>query len=470
MPPVFDLVEVMSRRRHTGIRTRPRTAFGKVRTTVERSLVRVPATRLLRGHRYRVSPGRIWTRERGLALALLAVVGPGVLAGLSDDDPAGITTYSILGADFGYRLLWTLLVSTAALVLFHDLTVRLGIATGKGLVSVIRMRYGAKAGFSSAGFLIIANLGTTAAEMAGIAAGLEIGGVSRYVSVPVAAAAVTTLVLAGTFHRVELVLLVISSVFITYIASGILAHPQWGQAARGLVVPDLPFQRHAILVATATLGTTLAPWGLAFIQSYAVDKKLRPSDWKFERIDVVVGAVATGVIGVFVVVACAETLYRSHTHINDASDAAVALTPLAGHLASTLFAVGLVGAGLLAAAILPLSTSYSVSEAFGKEGRVDGNLRTEPIFFSTYIAMTVVAAAIVLIPGAPLVPILFLTQAVNAVMLLPLLAMIAYLTRDPELMGELRIGTVSAYAAWVTTALITITVVALGLVTLLPGH
>jgi NRAMP (natural resistance-associated macrophage protein)-like metal ion transporter len=460
----------MHRCRRTGIGTRPRTAFGKLRTTVERSLVRVPATRLLDGHRYRVSPGRIWTRERGLGLALLAVVGPGVLAGLSDDDPAGITTYSILGADFGYKLLWTLLVSTAALVLFHDLTVRLGIATGKGLVSVIRMRYGAKAGFSSAGFLILANLGTTAAEMAGIAAGLQIGGVSRYVSVPVAAAAVTTLVLAGTFHRVELVLLVISSIFVTYIASGILAHPHWGQAARGLVVPELPFQRHAILVATATLGTTLAPWGLAFIQSYAVDKKLKPSDWKFERIDVVAGAVATGVIGFFVVVACAETLYRSHTHINDASDAAVALTPLAGHLASTLFAVGLVGAGLLAAAILPLSTSYSVSEAFGKEGRVDGNLRTEPIFFVTYIAMTAVAAAIVLIPRAPLVPILFLTQAVNAVMLLPLLAMIAYLTRDPELMGELRIGTVSAYAAWTTTALITVTVVALGVVSLLPGH
>jgi NRAMP (natural resistance-associated macrophage protein)-like metal ion transporter len=460
----------MHRCRRTGIGTRPRTAFGKLRTTVERSLVRVPATRLLDGHRYRVSPGRIWTRERGLGLALLAVVGPGVLAGLSDDDPAGITTYSILGADFGYKLLWTLFVSTAALVLFHDLTVRLGIATGKGLVSVIRMRYGAKAGFSSAGFLILANLGTTAAEMAGIAAGLQIGGVSRYVSVPVAAAAVTTLVLAGTFHRVELVLLVISSVFVTYIASGILAHPHWGQAARGLVVPELPFQRHAILVATATLGTTLAPWGLAFIQSYAVDKKLKPSDWKFERIDVVVGAVATGVIGVFVVVACAETLYRNHTHINDASDAAVALTPLAGHLASTLFAVGLVGAGLLAAAILPLSTSYSVSEAFGKEGRVDGNLRTEPIFFSAYIAMITVAAAIVLIPGAPLVPILFLTQAVNAIMLLPLLAMIAYLTRDPELMGELRIGAVSAYAAWTTTALITVTVVALGVVSLLPGH
>ena len=276
-----------------------------------------------------------------------------MLAGLSDDDPAGITTYSILGADFGYRLLWTLLISTAALVLFHDLAVRLGIATGKGLVAVIRLRYGVKAGGSSAGFLVVANLGTTAAEMAGIAAGLEIGGVSRYVSVPLATVAVTTLVLVGSFHRVEIVLLVVSSVFLTYIASGILAHPHWGQAARGLVVPDLPFERHAILVATATLGTTLAPWGLAFVQSYGVDKKLKPSDWKFERIDVVGGAIATGVIGFFVVVACAETLYRNHTHINDASDAAVALAPLAGHLASTLFAVGLVGAGLLAAAILP---------------------------------------------------------------------------------------------------------------------
>ncbi|HEY8647354.1 MAG TPA: divalent metal cation transporter [Gaiellaceae bacterium] len=421
-------------------------------------------------HRYHVRPGRLWTRERGLLLALLAVVGPGVLAGLSDDDPAGITTYSILGADFGYRLLWTLLISTAALVLFHGLAVRLGVATGKGLVSVIRMRYGAKAGFSSAGFLIVANLGTTAAEMAGIAAGLEIGGVSRYVSVPLAAVAVTTLVLAGSFHRVEIVLLVVSSVFVTYIASGILAHPHWGEAARGLVVPELPFQRHAILVATATLGTTLAPWGLAFIQSYAVDKKLKPSDWRFERIDVAVGAVATGVIGFFVVVACAETLYRSHTHINDASNAAVALTPLAGHLASTLFAVGLVGAGLLAAAILPLSTSYSVAEACGKEGRVDGNLRTDPIFFSTYIAMTVAAAAIVLIPGAPLVPILFLTQALNAVMLLPFLAMIVHLTRDASIMGELKIGAVSACAAWATTALIAFTVAALAVVSVLPGH
>ncbi len=371
------------------------------------------ASRRQHGHRSLVRPGRLWTRERGTVLALMAVVGPGLLAGLSDDDPAGITTYSILGADFGYRLLWTLLASTMALILFYNLVVRLGIATGQGLVGVIRQRYGTRAGFGSAAFLVVANLGTTAAEMAGIAAGLEIAGVSRYVSVPIAAASVTALVLAGTFHRVEIVLLVLSSVFVTYIASGLLAHPHWGQAARGLVVPGLPLRRHAILVATATLGTTLAPWGLAFIQSYAVDKKLKPRDWKFERIDVVVGAIATGIIGFFVVVACAETLYRNHRHIKDASNAAVALAPLAGHLASTLFAVGLVGAGLLAAAILPLSTAYSVAESFGKEGRIDGNLRSEPIFFATFISMTAVAAAIVLIPGAPLVAILFLTQAVT---------------------------------------------------------
>src|SRR6185437_12279209 len=191
---------------------------------------------------------------------------------------------------------------------------------------------------------------------------------------------------------------------------------------------------------------------LAFIQSYAVDKRLKPRDWRFERIDVIVGAVATGVIGFFVVVACAETLYRTHTHIDDASNAAVALAPLAGHLASTLFAVGLVGAGLLAAAILPLSTSYSVSEAFGKAGRIDGTLRTDPIFYLTYIAMIAIASAIVLVPGAPLVRILFLTQALNAVMLLPFLAMIAHLSRDAQLMGELRIGATSAYAAWATTA------------------
>ncbi len=209
-------------------------------------------------------------------VAFAAVVGPGVLAGLSDDDPAGITTYSILGADFGYRLLWVLLLSTVALIVFHELGARMGCVTGRGLAGLIRDRYGHRAAASAAAVLLVANVGTTCAEFAGIAAASELAGVSRYASVPVAAILVSTLVVRGGFKRVEHVLLLLATVFVTYFASGVLAHPHWGAAARGLVVPALPLQRHALLVATATVGTTLAPWGLAFIQSYAVDKRVGP--------------------------------------------------------------------------------------------------------------------------------------------------------------------------------------------------
>jgi Mn2+/Fe2+ NRAMP family transporter len=232
------------------------------------------------------------------------------------------------------------------------------------------------------------------------------------------------------------------------------------------VIPNLPSDRHAVLVATATLGTTLAPWGLAFIQSYAVDKKLKPADWHLARLDIGIGSVLTGVIGLFVVIACAETLFKAHHHIKDARDAAVALAPLAGHLASTLFAIGLVGAGLLAAAILPLSTAYSVMEASGREGNLDATLRAEPLFYGTFVGVTAFAAAIVMFPGAPLVPILFLTQALNAVMLLPLLAMIIHLSRDAETMGELTIGRDATALAWATFGLIAAAVVALGIFSL----
>ena len=402
------------------------------------------------------------TRERGAVFALLAIVGPGLLAGLSDDDPAGITTYSILGADFGYKLLWVLLVSTGALILFYDLTVRMGIATGKGLVAVIRTRYGRWPGWLSAAFLVVANLGTTAAELAGIAAGLQIAGVPLDVSVPIAAVTVSVLVLAGSFRRVEHVLLALSAVFVTYIASGLLSHPHWGRVGKGLVVPNLPTNRHAILIATATLGTTLAPWGLAFIQSYTADKQLKPRDWHLARLDIVTGAVLTGIIGVFVVIACAETLYKTHHHIKTAKDAAVALAPLAGHLASTLFAIGLVGAGMLAAAILPLATAYSVAESCGHAGKLDGKLKNEPIFYGTFLGVTATAAILVMIPGAPLISILFLTQALNAVMLLPLLAMIIHLCRDRKMMGSLTIGRTATALSWTAFAMIATAIGALG--------
>ncbi|MGZ6672604.1 MAG: NRAMP family divalent metal transporter [Solirubrobacteraceae bacterium] len=375
--------------------------------------------------------------RRGSApLALLAVLGPGLLAGLSDDDPAGITTYSILGADYGYRLLWVLLLATGALILFHELGARMGVVTGQGLVGLIRQRYGVRIAAWGLLALVVANVGTMCAEFAGVAAALELAGLTRYVSVPVAGLAVSLLVLRGTFRRVEHVLLALSAVFVAYIVSGLLAHPDWGATAHGLLVPGLPGTRAAVLTATATIGTTLAPWGLAFIQSYAVDKRLTPADLRLERLDVVIGAVMTGVIGLFVVVACAATLHVQGRSIHDARDAAAALAPLAGGLASTLFAAGLLGAALLAAAILPLSTAYSFSEAFGYEAGLDDTFAQARVFYLSFGAVVVVAAAFVLVPGAPLVPILFLSQALNAVLLLPLLVLARGIARDRTVMGE----------------------------------
>src|SRR3954468_22946316 len=272
-------------------------------------------------------------------LAFAVVLGPGVLAGLSDDDPAGITTYSILGARYGYQLLWVLAISTLALIVFHELGARMGVVTGKGLMTLVRERHGQPATAVVLTALVVANLGTTCAEFAGVAAGMELAGVTRYVSVPVAAVAVSLLVLRGSFHRIEHVLLALSAVFAGYIVSGLLAKPDWGATARGLGGPHIPLTRTAALTAVACVGTTLAPWGLTFIQSYAVDKRLKPKDLGYERVDVVTGAVMTGVIGFFVIVACAATLHEQGVHIDTAGDAAAALEPLAGAAAGDLFAL-----------------------------------------------------------------------------------------------------------------------------------
>jgi Mn2+/Fe2+ NRAMP family transporter len=370
------------------------------------------------------------------ALAVFAAVaGPGLIAGLSDDDPAGITTYSILGADYGYQLLWVLTLSTVALIAFHELGARMGIRTGRGLMLLIRDRFGLRVAMLALVALVVANVGTTCAELAGVAASLELVSVPPWISVPIAAVGVTVVVVFETFSRLEHVLLALSTVFIAYIGAGLLAHPDWSAVAHGLVVPSVPLERHAALVVTATVGTTLAPWGLAFIQSYAVDKRLSKRDLPVERIDVIGGSVATGVIGAFVVIACAATLYPQGISIEDASDAAKALEPLAGSASTALFGIGLLGAGLLAAAIVPLSTSYSVSEAFGREPHLDERPRQDPLFYGTFCVVMAVAALIVMIPGAPLVDILFLTQALNAILLIPLLALMLVLARDRELMG-----------------------------------
>lgn len=428
-------------------------------------------------HRAHRTPGRHthWRLARrrplllggGTAAALLAVVGPGLLAGLSDDDPAGITTYSILGAKYGYELLWVLALSTVALIVFHELGVRLGIVTGKGLLTLVRERYGQRAAAVVLTALVLANTGTLCAEFAGVAAGMDLlGGMNRYLSVPLAAIGVSALVLRENFRHVEHFLLALSSVFVAYVISGLLAHPDWGAAAEGLVVPNLPLTRDALLVAVATVGTTLAPWGLAFIQSYAVDKRLRVKDLRYERIDVVVGAVLTGVIGLFVVVACAATLHPAGIEIDEARDAAQALEPLAGSLAATLFGLGFLGAALLAAAIVPLSTAYSISETLGRRANLDDSFAEARAFYLSFGVVVLVAATIVLIPGAPLVQILFLTQALNAVLLLIILPFIRSLGKDRELMGDHALGRGGRWVTGVTFCLIAASVLGLGVLAL----
>jgi Mn2+/Fe2+ NRAMP family transporter len=283
--------------------------------------------------------------------------------------------------------------------------------------------------------LLAANLGTATAEFAGVAAALGLAGVPAAASVPVAAAAVTARVLGSGFHRVEHVLIALSAASAAYLVAGALAGPDWGAAARGLVLPSVPGDRAGVLAIVAGIGTTLAPWGLAFIGSYAADKRVDEGELGYERIDVVVGAMLTGVIGVFIVLACAATLHADGRTIGDAADAATALEPLAGQAASALFAAGLLGAALLAASVVPLSTAYSVSEAVGHEGRLDDHWRDARVFYGTYVALIAVAAGLVLIPGAPLIRILYLTQALNAVLLLPVLWVMRRLAADRSLMG-----------------------------------
>lgn len=385
---------------------------------------------------------------RRRATLFLAILGPGLIAGLSDDDPAGITTYAVMGADHGYALLWVLVVATGMLVLYHLLGVRIGVATGQGMIGLVRERYGVRIGGAILACLLVANLGTLAAEYAGIAAALGLVGIPREVSVPAAAIIITLLVIRSSFHLVERILLALGALLASYILSGLLAHPDYGATVHGLMVPGTSGHAGALITAVAVVGTTIAPWGLSFIQSYAVDKRIRAEQLKAENVDIVTGAVLTGVVGLFVIIACAATLHVTGTSIEDAADAAIALEPLAGGLASTLFGVGLLAAGTLAAAVVPLSTGYSVSEAIGMEARIDDAFREAPLFYGTFVVMTALAALIVALPFIPLLPILFLSQVLNAILLVPILIALARIGGDGRVMGSLRVGRTQKWLLW----------------------
>lgn len=399
----------------------------------------------------------------GAIAAFLAVLGPGLLAGLSDDDPAGITTYSVLGTDFGYRLLWIIPFSTILLVQFHMLAVRIGAATGKGFVAVIRQHWGKFWGYAAVVGLLFANFGTICAEYAGISAALGLIQVPAWLSAPIAGALICAVVIFGSFHRVERILLLISASLALYIVDGILAAPDWSAVVHQSLIPHFPTDHAGWVAIAATLGTTLAPWGLAFIQSYAVDKKITVANLKWERVDVVIGSILTGVIGLAIAVACAATLNKSGIHIVDASDAAAALKPLAGSFATILFGVGLLGASLLAAAIVPLATAYSIAEGIGAPASLDLDSKHFQFFYAAFVVLTVAAASVVSIPGLPLIPLIYSSQVVNAV-LLPLHAIALYLlASNTHLMGDAAIGVKNRLAVIFSILLILACVAALAL-------
>ena len=405
-----------------------------------------------RGIAFRFAQAR--TSGTTALVAFLAVLGPGLLAGLSDDDPAGITTYSMLGADFGYRLLWIIPASTILLVQFHLMAVRIGAATGKGFVGIVRQRWGKGAGYTAVIGLLLANFGTICAEYAGISAAGGLIGIPAWISAPVAGILIALIVVLGSFHRVERVLLVVSSTLALYIVDGLLAQPDWPQVLNNSVIPRMPQTAAGWVALTAALGTTLAPWGLAFIQSYAVDKKITLDKLRLARVDVVLGSVLTGVIGLAIAVACAATLHRAGVHITDARDAALALEPLAGRFATVLFGAGLLGASLLAAAIVPIATAYSIAEGVGEPASLDLDSHHFQWFYAAFIALTVAAVSIVSLPNLPLIPLIYSSQVVNAVLLPLHVIALQLLANDAGIMGEARTRPWARVAGWVSIVLV----------------
>ena len=393
-------------------------------------------------------------------LPILAVLGPGIISGSVDNDAGGIATYSLAGAQFGLSLLWVLFITTFSLAVTQEVGARMGLVTGKGLASLIREKFGIRWTTFIMAVLLIANIGTIAAEFAGIAAAFEIFNVSKYISIPLAFFLVLFLVTKGSFKPLERVFLVLSTFYLVYIASAVLAHPNWGAAMQSVVTPTLNFNKSYLLTLVAVVGTTITPWGQFFIQDYVVDKKLSKSDLSIERGDVFFGSFITNVISFFIIVACAATLFAHNIVINDAKDAALALKPLAGQFASILFGFGLLNASLFGAVLVPVSTSYVITEAFGFESGLNFSFKEAPEFYGLFTFAILIGALLVLLPFVPLLSILFLSQALNAVLLLPILVFVYLLSNDKRLLNNYKNGKLINTIIVVTFLLIAISAIA----------
>ncbi|MFZ3202102.1 MAG: Nramp family divalent metal transporter [Candidatus Acidiferrales bacterium] len=378
---------------------------------------------------------RTRSTRRRLAV-LLAVIGPGLITSNVDNDAGGITTYTIAGAQFGYTLLWSLIPMTIALYVSEEMCARLGVITGKGLSDLIREEFGFRSTFFVMLAALAVDLGNTVAEFAGVAASMQIFGISKYIAVPIAAVAVWILVVRGTYRQVEKIFLVACGFYLTYVVSAFLAKPDWLVAAKETVIPTLHMNAAYLLMLTGLIGTTIAPWQFFYMQASFVEKRVGPRQYKHARMDVLVGSVSCMVIVFFIIVCCAATLHvHGLTNITDAGQAAQALEPLAGKWAAGLFAFGLLNASLFAASILPLSTAHVICEGLGFEAGLDNKLKEAPTFYGLYTALIVVGGGIILIPKAPLLKILVLSQVANGIWLPVVLIFILLLINRRDLMG-----------------------------------
>lgn len=388
-------------------------------------------------------------------VAVLAVLGPGLVSGFADNDAGGITTYSLAGSQFGYTLLWVILASQVVLFFTQEVGARLGLATGKGLMGLIRERWGVRWGAFAALVMLVANLGSTVAEFAGIGSALGIFGVPPQISAGVAAVVVVGFIALGNYSRIQYLFVGVGILVSgAYVISAFLAQPDWSQAAHSLLVPKLSSSPVYWLAVVGTVGTTITPWGQAFIQSYVADKGLRPDDLAASRLDVFLGALLTNLIAGFIVVACAATLFANHIAITDAASAALALEPFAGPAATVLFAGGLLGASFLGLGVVPMTSAYTTCEAFGWETGVDWNWREAPAFYGLLAFFIGFAALFVMIPGLPLIQVMFLAQVLNALLLPFILVFVMLLARDREIMGNLASGRLLGTIGWVSTALL----------------
>lgn len=390
----------------------------------------------------------------------LLILGPGLITASAGNDAGGIATYSAAGAQFGYDLIWVMLVITVSLAVVQEMCARLGAATGRGLLDLIRERFGISWALLAMTTLFIANAGVVISEFMGIGAAADLFGLPKLLVVPLAAAGLWYLVIFGSYAWVEKIFLSMALVFFAYPVAAILARPDWGEVARGAFIPSLHPDQAYLFLLVGLLGTTISPFMLFFQQSSTVERGVARRHYGPERLDAHTGAIFSNLIAITMIIATAATLHRAgQTNIETAADAAQALEPIAGPAAATLFGIGLMGASLLAGAVLPLTTAYAVSEVFGMPKGVNLDFRRAPIFFGLFTGMIVLGVAVSLIPELPVIEWLVGVQVLNGILLPILLVFILRLINEERLMGELKNTRRYNILGWGTFVLITVAVV-----------